>query len=116
MKKLTTILALIAVLMLTVPAFAQAPQFAGVASKARKDVYVVIMAADPAIAYEGDISGLPATKPAKGTKINPNSARVKKYQKFLKNENAKALRAVGARAGAKVLLHHLAQRVRCQAL
>jgi hypothetical protein len=75
MKKLTTILALIAVLMLTVPAFAQAPQFAGVASKARKDVYVVIMAADPAIAYEGDISGLPATKPAKGTKINPNSAR-----------------------------------------
>ena len=34
--------------------------------------YVVVMEQSPIIAYEGEISGLPATKPGKGNKINPN--------------------------------------------
>ena len=40
--------------------------------------YVVLMAFDPAIRYEGGISGYEATKPGKGAKINPQSAHVRK--------------------------------------
>jgi subtilisin family serine protease len=60
------------------------------------------MAADPAIAYEGGVEGMPATKPGKGGKINPNSAHVKKYEKFLEKEHNKALEAVGVSPDAKI--------------
>lgn len=53
--------------------------------------YIVVMANDPVISYEGDISGLAATKPGKGGKINPNSAHVRKYQKFLKKSHGASL-------------------------
>ena len=33
-------------------------------------VYIVLMAQDPAITYEGGITGLQATRPKKGKKIN----------------------------------------------
>jgi len=66
------------------------------APEAGKAPYVVIMAADPVVAYEGGVEGLQATKPAKGEKINPNSALVKKYEKFLEKEHHKVLAAVGA--------------------
>ena len=57
--------------------------------------YIVILANDPAINYEGDIAGLAATKPGKGDKINPNSAHVRKYQKFLKAKHGASLAAAG---------------------
>lgn len=41
------------------------------------------------------------TKPAKGEKINPNSALVKKYEMFLEKEHSKALAAVGVSQSAK---------------
>ena len=50
--------------------------------KADSSLYFVLMDLDPAISYEGDIPGLPVTKPKKGKKINPKSAHVKKYRKF----------------------------------
>ena len=49
----------------------------------KSPVYIVMMRDDPVVAYEGDISGYKATKPDKGKKINPNSARVKKYVRYL---------------------------------
>ena len=61
-----------------------------------REPYVVIMADDPVVAYEGDIAGLPATKPDKGKKVNPTSAAVKKYQDHLDQQRE------GARAGAGV--------------
>jgi len=61
-----------------------------------REPYVVIMADDPVVAYEGDIAGLPATKPGKGKKVNPNSAAVEKYQKHLDMQRG------NARAGAGV--------------
>lgn len=76
MKKLAILLALLMVVAAIAPAAAMAPE-------AGKTAYVVIMAADPVVAYEGGVDGLQATKPAKGEKINPNSALVKKYEKFL---------------------------------
>ncbi len=33
--------------------------------------YIVVMEASPAVAYEGGVAGIPATKPGKGKKINP---------------------------------------------
>jgi subtilisin family serine protease len=61
--------------------------------------YVAIMAADPIIAYEGDIKGYAATKPGKGNKINPNSAHVKKYGQFLEKGHKNALAGAGVDAG-----------------
>mgnify|MGYP001822612066 CR=1 FL=1 len=65
-------------------------------------VYVAIMAADPVIAYEGDVKGYAATKPGKGKKINPNSARVKKYAKFLENGHREALAGAGGKSSDKL--------------
>jgi subtilisin family serine protease len=50
---------------------------------------------DPVVAYEGDLPGLPATKPGKGEKVNPNSAAVKKYLDHLDEERSKATAAAG---------------------
>ena len=59
MKKLAILLALLMVVAAIAPAAAMAPE-------AGKTAYVVIMAADPVVAYEGGVDGLQATKPAKG--------------------------------------------------
>jgi subtilisin family serine protease len=71
------------------------PGFAQGEMKSGKNPYVVIMAQDPIVAYEGGIKGLPATKPDEGEKINPNSAHVKKYEKFLEKEHGKAAEGAG---------------------
>lgn len=57
-----------------------------------EDVYIIMFEDDPVIAYDGDIEGFEATRPGNG-KLNPNSARVKKYQKFLTDKHDAALRA-----------------------
>lgn len=64
---------------------------------AKKDngVYIVQMLGAPVVAYEGDISGYEATKPAKGEKINPLDPRVVKYVGYLKNKHDEALNRVG---------------------
>jgi subtilisin family serine protease len=102
MKKLTTLLVLVAVLAMAIPASAQIPEAADLRAQGDRDSYVVLMAADPAIAYEGDVRGLPATKPGKGGKINPNSAHVRKYVKFLEKEHNQALRGASADVNDKV--------------
>jgi subtilisin family serine protease len=72
------------------------PAFSAAETSGDREPYVVIMGDDPVVAYEGDIAGLPATKPDRGKKVNPNSAAVKNYQKHLdKQRNS-------ARAGAGV--------------
>jgi subtilisin family serine protease len=102
MKKLTTLLVLVAVLAMAIPASAQIPEAADLRAQGDRDSYVVVMAADPAIAYEGDIKGLPATKPGKGGKINPNSAHVRKYVEFLQKEHNQALKGTSANVNDKV--------------
>src|ERR671911_1045751 len=58
--------------------------------------YIVQLADDPAVAYEGGIAGLQATAPAKGQKLDPNSNDVKKYVAYLNGKHADAAAAVGA--------------------
>lgn len=93
MKRLAPIVMLIAVLSMIVPVAAR---------EAESSVYVVIMAAAPVVAYDGDVAGLPATKPGKGEKVNPNSAHVKQYEKFLEREHNQALEAVGVSPSTKL--------------
>src|SRR5688572_20401020 len=45
--------------------------------------YIVRLAESPVVAYDGDIAGLKATKPAKGEKINPHNPDVVKYASYL---------------------------------
>jgi subtilisin family serine protease len=97
MKKLTIFLVLMMVLAIVVPT-----SLAAKTPEADKDVYIVVMAADPTIAYEGGIEGLPATRPESGKKLNANSALVKDYEKFLEKEHNKALEAVGASPSEKI--------------
>ncbi len=65
-------------------------------------VYIVITLDDPVVAYEGGTAGLPATKPNKGRKVNPNSAAVRKYVDHLEATHDAALESVGAEAGDKL--------------
>ncbi|HEY3474976.1 MAG TPA: S8 family serine peptidase, partial [Anaerolineales bacterium] len=58
-------------------------------------VYIVQMINDPVVAYQGDVPGYRATKPARGQKINPNSSDVTKYVGYLKGKHDEALRRVG---------------------
>ncbi|WP_353510665.1 S8 family serine peptidase [Intrasporangium sp.] len=59
-------------------------------------IYVIQMADLPVVAYDGSVAGYQATKPAKGTKIDPQSAAVTKYVDRLKGAHNKALGAVGS--------------------
>ncbi len=68
---------------------------AKITGKSEHDAYVVIMQADPVIAYEGDIKSYRATKPGKGKKVNPNSAHVRKYQRYLESRHDAALAGAG---------------------
>ena len=61
-------------------------------------VYVVQMADLPVVAYDGTITGYQATKPAKGTKVDPAAAAVTKYVDRLKSTHNAALGKVGASA------------------
>ena len=58
--------------------------------------YIVQLRELPAVAYDGSISGLAATKPAKGQKIDPNSAVVTKYVGHLDAKHDAEMKAVGA--------------------
>ena len=52
--------------------------------------YVVILADDPVVAYEGDVPGLAATKPGRGEKVRPNSPAVLRYLEHLDQRRADA--------------------------
>lgn len=65
--------------------------------KQAKSLYIVQMADPPVVAYTGGISGLRATKPAKGQKIDPNSAVVVNYVKYLDGTHNARVAAVGGR-------------------
>lgn len=61
--------------------------------------YIVQLAADPILIYEGGVNGIGATKPGKGKKVNPNSRNFQMYQDHLESLQTQAAGAVGAQAG-----------------
>ncbi len=62
---------------------------------AAKANYIVRMVDDPVVAYEGGVTGLSATAPKAGQKIDPNSADVTAYVRHLNGKHDAALRGVG---------------------
>jgi subtilisin family serine protease len=66
------------------------------------NIYIVTMAAEPAIAYEGDLKGYTATKPGKGKKINPKSAHVRKYVGYLNQSHDDALKGANVKSSKKI--------------
>jgi subtilisin family serine protease len=80
------------------PTAVAASDGANAAVKAKKptnNAYIVRMADAPVVAYDGGIAGYQATRPAKGQKIDPNSAKVLRYADFLTRKHDAALAAVG---------------------
>ena len=100
-RKYFSLLGLIVIMamLIALPGFAQGEV------KSDKKVHIVIMAQDPVIAYDGDVDGYKATKPGKGDKINPKSAHVKKYVKFLEKKHDKAARGVAVKES-EVIYHY----------
>jgi Subtilase family/Fibronectin type-III domain/Peptidase inhibitor I9/PA domain len=94
------VLALVAVALLALPA-AGASDDGTVAPNAKfhgksdNGVYIVRLADLPAVAYDGGVSGLKATKPKQGQKIDPNAPDVSKYVGYLKGKHDDALAGVG---------------------
>src|SRR5687768_3990112 len=83
---------------LSVPASGAPPGSGPAATDSTKSgatVYIVQMADDPVVAYEGGRPGYARTAPSAGAKANPNSANVRRYQDFLNRTHADALRAAG---------------------
>ena len=59
------------------------------------NVYIVQMSDMPVTAYDGGVRGLPATKPNKGQKIDPNAPPVVAYLAYLVAQQNAALASVG---------------------
>jgi subtilisin family serine protease len=68
-----------------------------IANQKERAIYIVRMADDPVVAYNGGVAGLKATKPKRGKKIDPNSKSVIKYANYLKGKHSAALSKVGGR-------------------
>jgi subtilisin family serine protease len=97
------VLAVLALIGTSLPAGAAAQDLAvpsevtdQIAAAKARTVYIVEMADDPVISYDGGVAGLAATAPARGKKINPNSGAVKKYVDYLDSAHAAAASQVGA--------------------
>jgi subtilisin family serine protease len=56
------------------------------------DVYIVQLAGDPIASYRGGIPGLPATRPAKGKKVDTRSGAATAYRAHLRSERTDVLR------------------------
>lgn len=71
---------------------------AGASTKrsASNRLYIVQMADEPVVAYEGNISGYAATKPAAGRKLDPDATDVARYKGLLESKHNAVLAAVGA--------------------
>ena len=80
---------LVVVFAIALPAAADKPSYelAGQVEESPNGVYIVQMIDMPVVAYEGDIKGYKATKPAKGEKINPNHPAVVKYAEYLDSKH-----------------------------
>jgi subtilisin family serine protease len=66
------------------------------AQAAPRKGYIVQLAEPPAASYEGGISGLAATKPAPGSKLNVNASHVQAYLGYLANRQTSVAASVPA--------------------
>jgi len=86
------ILALLALMVVAVASIGAAPNN----GKDSAEVYVVQLEGAPVVAFDG-AAGLEATRPDDGEKIDPQSAKVKRYVDHLTKKQDQALAKVGAK-------------------
>ena len=91
------LLALVVLIAITTISISAAPQDRIVAPVAAEKLqsYIVVMEAEPLVAYEGDVRTFRATKPDKGKKFNLNSAAARRYEAYLQRNQDKVLRDAG---------------------
>jgi hypothetical protein len=87
-------LGVLGVLVVLVAVVAAVPAAGGDTSGATA-TYIVQLVQAPVAGYEGGIAGFPATKPAKGKKLDASSPDAQKYAGFLKENHSRALNRVG---------------------
>lgn len=104
MKRFLGVVAVLTLLIGTVSALAQVPERENKKPKTTNNLYIVQMMDAPVVAYQGGTSGLKATQPKKGQKIDPLSPDVIAYAAYLDNRHSEALR--GAGGGRKVYDYH----------
>ena len=90
------VLAILATLLLTVSAASGAP------GTSERKSYIVVMAGQPLVAYDGDIAGLPATAPAAGEKVDSDSAAAQKYTQHLTGQHNESLADAGVSPAEKL--------------
>ena len=70
---------------------------------AKSATYIVFMRAQPAVGYNGGVSGLAPTAPGEGQKIDRRDRNVQRYVRRLQSDQDQALRNVGAAKSAKLI-------------
>ncbi|MBP8947879.1 MAG: S8 family serine peptidase [Candidatus Promineofilum sp.] len=96
-RNLLLLVLLISVLLAVVPAFAADSDVQAPAKAPANDIYIVQMIGDPVGAYEGEVAGLPATRPQAGANIDLNSPAVNGYTNHLRQQQNDVAASVGAR-------------------
>jgi hypothetical protein len=66
------------------------------AQNAPTKTYIVQLADAPVSTYDGSIAGLPATRPARGAKIDFTAGHVRAYLNYISRRGASELSRVGA--------------------
>lgn len=58
--------------------------------------YIVSLASAPVAAYDGDVKGFAATRPAEGRRVDVTSTKAKRYRSYLRTQQDKVADRVGA--------------------
>ena len=95
--RLFRILAVATALSLVIPAIA-----VPVAAAETAKPYVVVMAADPIVAYDGGTAGIAATKPSAGKKVDRRSLAAQRYGALLRGDHDRSLKQAGVAAAEKL--------------
>lgn len=66
------------------------------ARNAGRQLYIVKLAGDPAVVYDGGEPGFAATKPRKGGRYNASASHVQQYTSHLKQKHDQKLASIGA--------------------
>jgi subtilisin family serine protease len=95
----TAALTVIAALSVPVTAVVAAPsaESNSEAKKFTNNLYIVRLAEQPVVAYDGSIKGYAATRPRRGDKIDPNSPQVTNYRSHLDSRHDAVLASVGGK-------------------
>lgn len=79
-----------------------------VAPSKTQDLHIVMLRSQSLMEYNGGISGMKATKPATGKKIDPESENVERYSQYLENLHERILTSVGSNTKDKVYTYRFA--------